>query len=162
MTRTDFKISPVHFLSANLSFAGGAERALSDDYYRLVYSATIHNKNAHYWVVLDPPVNIATVEEPVHVVELIAPEPISAVKESASYLGADFEVLAQLEVVFFDREEIAERKILFRRGDVNASGTINVTRQYVAATIKKDHSMPAIGTRMKPAPSDPSIAPTVL
>ena len=48
VVRTDFNISPVSIVTMNVQLAGGEERTLGNDYYRLVYSATIHNKNAHY------------------------------------------------------------------------------------------------------------------
>ncbi len=126
VTRTLFKISPVHLLSADLSFAGGAERALSDDYYRLVYSATIHNKNAHYWVVLDPPVNVDGVAEPVHAVELALENkrPQKALPERGAYLDANFDPIKTLAHSSFARNDVTEP--LFERGDVNVDGTTNL------------------------------------
>jgi len=96
------------------------------DYWNLSYTAQRHNSQIEYWVVLDPAVSVTGVEKPVRVVELIAPfleEPV--VVETARYLGKDFEVLRELEVVSYERIE-AQRES-FRRGDVNQDGDVNIS-----------------------------------
>lgn len=105
----------------------GARRTVTD-YWRLVYAARRHNRNVRYWVVLDPPLEIPSVSNPIHVVELTAAEPIDGTEAKVSYLGEDFEVLAELRLVSARKERVEEPpEAEFRRGDVNADGTIDVT-----------------------------------
>jgi hypothetical protein len=49
------------------------------------------------------------------------------VRESASYLGETFEVIASVGVVSYARESISTKPgAPFRRGDVNADGSLNI------------------------------------
>ena len=64
---------PASLIEATVNLRG-AEHTVSD-YYRLVYSADRHNLNPRYWVVFDPPIQVAGLATPVHVFEVIAPEP---------------------------------------------------------------------------------------
>lgn len=114
-------VGPASLTLADIDLRGS--RAQVSEYWNLVYSAQRHNLEVKYWIVLDPPVAIAGIERPVHVVELIAPEAVSGITEEARYLDESFEVLAELEVVSFQRGIKEIQETTFLRGDVDASGT---------------------------------------
>ena len=51
----------------------GKSQSVSD-YWRLVYTARRHNTDVRYWVVLDPALELPSVSEPVHALEIVAPQ----------------------------------------------------------------------------------------
>jgi hypothetical protein len=107
-------------------FVRDGTRHLVTDYWRLVYTAARHNERVVYWVALQPPLILTGVAGPVAFVELRAPSPELQIESSASYLGSDFELLAMVDVVSFGKE-LASLAPRFRRGDVSAEGSINIT-----------------------------------
>jgi hypothetical protein len=95
------------------------------DYWRLVYSARRHNRDIRYWVVLDPPLQLASVGSAVHVVEIATPKPATECIAQVSYLGAESEVLARPQVTSCQQQEIdATMGVAFRRGDFTADGAM--------------------------------------
>jgi hypothetical protein len=105
----------------------GKRRAVSD-YWSLVYAAGRHNTNVRYWVVLEPPVEVAGLGAPVRILELIARDERLDIPPSARYLGADFQVLADVAVRSFQKQAVtAPPAVAFRRGDADADGSLNLT-----------------------------------
>ena len=85
-----------------------------------------------YWLFLYPPVSVPGVDGAIHVVEFDAKDPpdaseVVAVPQEAAvrYLGKNFEVLAQPEVLSFDKREVAEAPFL--RGDSFADGSVDIS-----------------------------------
>jgi len=121
-----------NFGAASLSRAEvvleGKRREVSD-YWDLVYAAVKHNLNVVYWVLLDPPVDLADLAAPVRVVELRSPvttqEP--PLEASARYLDENFGLLRQVDVVTFTKEEGSGRGLRFLRGDCNRDGRMNLS-----------------------------------
>jgi len=102
----------------------GTERQEVRDYFRLVYSALRHNAAPVYWVLLDPPVRVEGLSEVVHGIEFAsgdAPE----IPATAAYLGSALEVLAHPAVRQWSRSSTSSGTS-FRRGDVDASGTLAI------------------------------------
>ena len=101
------------------------------DYWSLSYTAERHNTHLEYWMALDPPVTVTGVEKPVHVVELIAPQPEETppIVETARYLGENFEVLTEIEVLSFERIDPEDQRRIepFRRGDVDQDGDVTIS-----------------------------------
>ena len=105
---------------------GGATRIVTD-YWRLVYSASRHNRWARYRIYLDPPQAVDGLESPVHVVEVRAPEPFDGSREQVFLLGKNLEQLAIPRVVTYTkRHRSAAEDVPFRRGDVVADGRLNL------------------------------------
>jgi hypothetical protein len=121
-----------NFGAASLSRAEvvleGKRRAVSD-YWELVYAAIRHNLHVVYWILLDPPVELAGLAAPVRVVELRAPVPTDdpPLEASARYLDEDFGLLRRVEVVTFAKEEGSGRGSRFLRGDCNRDGRMNLS-----------------------------------
>ncbi len=117
---------PAALVRGEVTFPGGVTHAVSS-YWRLVYAARRHNLNVRYWIVLDPPVDVAGVERPVRVVEYVPPELLLDVPEEpeASYLDADLNVIKRLEVVSQSKVTIDDPR--FVRGDVLGDGAINLS-----------------------------------
>jgi hypothetical protein len=116
-----FDTAPAALVRAELEFAG--ERRVVTEYAKLVYSASRHNTEVDYWVLLDPPVSVAGVGE-VHAVELRAPEPERRPEAGASYLGGNLEELASVPVTSFQREVLPGARFL--RGDTSGDAELNV------------------------------------
>jgi hypothetical protein len=112
---------------------GGVDRQVTS-YWDLVYSARHHNESVRYWVVLAPPMTAPAVEEPVHALELVAPSELELVviEAKARYLGENFEVLAEMGLRSFGRQEVTDQPEPFRRGDVNADGRLDISDAIVA------------------------------
>jgi hypothetical protein len=115
---------PAALVEAAVS-TGETQRRVTD-YWNLVYSAFRHNDPITYWVVLDPPLDMAGLDNDVHAIELAAPGLRRPVAEAA-YLGADFQVLRTLVVTSFDRTLVDRAPVRdFRRGDAGADGKLDV------------------------------------
>jgi hypothetical protein len=117
-----FETGPASLQRAVVEIAG--ERREVTDYWRLVYSAFRHNTRLRYWVVFDQPVRVPSLERDVRAIELQVPE--EEVEEpQASYLGEDFEVLAQVGLASFQKTEAGAEPV-FIRGDVTGDGGLNL------------------------------------
>ena len=117
-----FETAPAGLVRAE--FELGGDQHVVREYFDLSYSAARHNTLLEYWVTLEPPVAIAGVGT-VHTVELQAPEPErNRATATASYLGADFEILARPTVMRFVRRPRAD--LLFVRGDASGDGQLAV------------------------------------
>ena len=124
-TENEASTGPAALMEARLTLDGTTQQV--NDYWRLVYAATRHNREASYWVVLDPVISVAGLEQPVGVVEVIAPEPLRAVVEAVRYLSADFELLREAGVTRFQKDLRDQTdEVRFRRGDIDADGSVNV------------------------------------
>ena len=110
-------------LTRALVFLGGAQREITS-YWDLVHTASRHNERREYWVVLNPPMTVPGLDEPVHVVEYLAPEPREGFEAVVNYLGEAHQILGQPEILSIRREEVPERFQEFRRGDVSADGAL--------------------------------------
>lgn len=126
--RSQFTTSAASILRADVRLAG--TRQTTTDYFRLIYSAFKHNTGIRYWVVLDPAVEVPGVDGLVQAIELFderfdfnAPDAEPA--RRASYLGADFEVLAEVAVIDFSRDADAGEPV-FLRGDFDANGSLAI------------------------------------
>jgi hypothetical protein len=99
------------------------------DYWKLVYAAQHHNVDIRYWVVLDPPLEMAGGGAPLHVVELSEPDPVREIPAKAVYLDPQFEVISRPRVDCYEKAPWGELKGCqrFRRGDSNSSGGVNLT-----------------------------------
>ena len=115
------RTGPASLVRADVTLEG--QRQVVTDYWRLVYAARRHNRNAGYWVVLDPPLELEAANAPVHIVEYIADEPVDGTEAAVSYLGANFEVVGSPRLLGASREPGAR----FRRGDVNGDARLNIT-----------------------------------
>ena len=113
-------------LTRALVVLGGAQRDVTS-YWDLVYTASRHNERREYWIVLDPPITVPGLDEPVHVVEYLAPEPMEGFEGVVNYLGDAFQILARPEILSIRRDEVPERFQAFRRGDVSADGVLDTT-----------------------------------
>lgn len=122
-SENDLASGPASLVRATVHLEG--TRQTVRDYWQLIYSARRHNRDERYWVVLDPPLQIANIESAVHVVEIFTPEPTRCTNAQVSYLGADFSVLARPQVVSCQKKETDPTlEVTFRRGDFTADGTI--------------------------------------
>ncbi|MBI4583364.1 MAG: VCBS repeat-containing protein [Planctomycetes bacterium] len=104
---------------------GGQRREVSD-YWHLVYSAARHNEHIRHWVVFDPPVVVAVLGQPVHAVELVAPEEHEGIRAEANYLGEQLQPLAKVKVLLYQRDPADAIVTLFRRGDAVPDGSIEL------------------------------------
>ena len=119
-------------LQAAEVFIGG-RRDLVTSYWDLVYAAGRHNISVTYWVVLDPPVSLEGIDGDIHAIELRAPDrpevfDLVAVPqvEGAFYLDENFEVLAQPDVLSFEKRPADDvQPTRFLRGDATADGAVN-------------------------------------
>ena len=121
-----FKTGPASIQHAIVDIAG--EQRDVTDYFDLVYSASRHNTLRNYWVILDPPQNIAGVDEAVHAVALGAPEPdLGRPQPSADYFGAALGSIASPNVTSYDRTAAPPKAPPnFRRGDVNDDAQLDI------------------------------------
>ena len=116
---------PARVVSASISM--GEQRRTVEDYWRLLYTAARHNERVSYRVVLDAPLVVVGIEEPVYAVDLIAPEAREAVRAAVHYLDAQFERLGQGAVTRFERVlDESSAPTPFLRGDSDGDGARTV------------------------------------
>lgn len=120
-----FDTTPASLTHATID-VGGVSRSISD-YWSLVYSAFRHNRGVHYWVILDPPLDIDGLTGRVHGIQLISPDVRRFPSASATYLGENLDPLSGVGVTSFSRVEQGESKVFFRRGDANADGSLDIS-----------------------------------
>jgi hypothetical protein len=118
---------PASLFNASVNFVEG-HREVSD-YFHLVYSADRHNVRVIYWVVLEPPVAVPNIDEPVGAVALHAPIERDDIPAQAFYLGEDFGVISPIGILSYEKERVADSALErpFRRGDVDANARVNLT-----------------------------------
>jgi hypothetical protein len=122
---------PASLTRADVTLRG--ERRVVEDYWDLIYASQRHNTGLEYWVLFDPPLVLAPLDEngvgrPVRVLEFVHPQtepfPIAA---AVSYLDENLEVIVSPGVVSFQRTRgVPEPVPVFRRGDVNGDGRSNI------------------------------------
>lgn len=123
-TENPVATGPAGLARAEVVIAG--ECRATSDYWDLVYAAGNHNTKVRYWVVLDDPVAVDGLGRPVHAVELVAPDDFFPdLVPEGNYLDENFELLGRRAVARFEKERAPDD--LFRRGDVNADGEVNLT-----------------------------------
>jgi hypothetical protein len=116
-------ISPASLVFAHVEMGGESRTVRS--YWDLVYSADKHNEHLEYWIVLDPSMVAPDVMEPVHIIEIIPPQPEDPVViPGASYLGEKFELLASRKIASHSQAGVTEPR--FRRGDADSSGKVEL------------------------------------
>lgn len=124
------EFGPIRIVRGDVTLRG--QRRNTTSYWDLVYSASRHNTFVRHWVVLDPPVTVQGFEEPVAIVELVAPQTNSAgdvlQEPGAKYLSAAFEELGRVAVNSYSHELYTEPEgPLLQRGDVDSDGRISIT-----------------------------------
>ncbi len=119
---------PASLVFADLDFGGDRKRQVIR-YWDLVYGAIRHNRDVRYWAVLDPPVSLESLSEPVHVVEIVSGEPDLGIAAAVNYLGDDFQILGSLNGVSLTGELVESNgdDTRFIRGDVNSDGELNLS-----------------------------------
>ncbi len=124
--KPEIDTGPASLVAAELDLLG-VERRVTD-YWSLIYSATRHNQVVVYWVILDPPIELAGApDRAVHVVEVASPEPAFGVESTLRYLDASFEVVASPAVLSYRREDAAEpAPARCVRGDVRPDGSVDI------------------------------------
>ena len=105
-SENNISTGPASIVRAEVELQGASQTVT--DYWRLVYAAERHNLHVRYWVVLDPPLDVAGIESPVHAVEVRAPEPTTAAEAQVMYLGESFEVLATQGVLSYNAQRSDE------------------------------------------------------
>ena len=124
------EFGPIRLLSGEVNLGG--QRRRSESYWDLVYAASRHNTFVRHWIVLDPPVAVEGLAEPVAIVELVSPQANSAgdiLQEPAGkYLSSTFEELGRTGVSSFSFELYTEpQEPLLQRGDTDSDGRISIT-----------------------------------
>ncbi len=120
---SDFDTGPASVQRAEITI--GATQQIVDDYWRLVYAARRHNLDATYWVLLDPEIVVAGIEQPIAVVQIEAPEPPERPDPAVSFLSRDLEVIARPGVTSFEKTRVVAVDT-FVRGDANVSGEVDI------------------------------------
>ena len=124
---------PASLEAANVQI--GDSRQVVRSYWDLVYSSSRHNTGAKYWVLLDPPISVPGVNEPVHGLQLDAEDPpevfglvVTPQQPALAYLDENLDVLARAAVsIYFKRPFPKEEQPDFQRGDSNDDGAIDTT-----------------------------------
>jgi hypothetical protein len=103
----------------------GEERVI-DDYFHLAYTAGHHNDQPPptFWAVFEPPIELDGVGS-VGVLEVA--QNYEAEGPTARLLDANFNELTPMGVVGFTRLREGINPLIFRRGDVDLSGKVNLT-----------------------------------
>ncbi len=104
--------------------AESEELMVVEDYWRLVYTAGRHNLGVRYWVLLDEPVPMDGLPEPVAVVEIAVPDELFDTQE-VFYLNEQFARIGQGTVTDESRRQISRSKE-YVRGDTNIDGRVNL------------------------------------
>ncbi len=99
----------------------GDEVRQVDDYWHLVYAADRHNQRIHYWAVLDPPLPMAGLERPIHVVAVETPDFTPQAPFTVTYLDENLMPIHSPGVLRSEKR-LAETEARFRRGDLDADG----------------------------------------
>jgi hypothetical protein len=116
---------PAELVLAELTVEGRTHRV--EDYWRLAHAAGHRNRNPSpdLLAILDESVEVAGVGK---VRALLSSEGFTGQEPRAFYLGEDLEPLAPIELSSFVRRPAGSPlPPLFRRGDVDSSGNINLT-----------------------------------
>ena len=121
---SELDTGPAALLSAAVT--GTESTQSTDDYWRLVYAARRHNQDVRYWVLLEPPLEIANVPAPVHVVEVLTPQPDERAQPLVNYLDENFLAQATATITAFDKRPAPAGAPGFRRGDVDESRSVNI------------------------------------
>jgi len=122
---------PAELISADVDLTsfGGEPRNVTD-YWHLVYTAGHHNDTPfpEYWIIFDPPMDVLGVGQAraLQIVQGYKPPPPTEPPQ-AFLLGDDFSQIAQLEIESLTRLKEGVNPLLFRRGDVDFDGALNVT-----------------------------------
>ena len=66
------EFGPIRMQRGDVTLRG--QRRSTSSYWNLVYSASRHNTFVRHWILLDPPVEVEGFDEPVAIVELVAPQ----------------------------------------------------------------------------------------
>lgn len=116
---------PASLVRARVSLPG--DSLVITEYESLIYSAFRHNQAPRYRLVLPRPLPIADLSRPVGAIELHSPEPVLGVQGGVRYLDQDLRLIARQAVVSFRREPAGDDPVAaFRRGDFDASGTVDL------------------------------------
>ena len=102
----------------------GSQRRVVTSYWQLVYSATRHNREPRYRVILDPPLLTPDPVGAVHAIDLftgLLPEE----RAEAVYRDRQFRITRRLATRSLTRSPGLEQ-VTFRRGDVNADGALDL------------------------------------
>ncbi len=128
---------PAELMSARVTL--GDETRVIDDYFHLAYTAGHHNDQPppEHWAVFDPPIDY----DGVLVGALVVVQGWEEDGPSARLLDENLEEIEPLEVVSFVRLREGIDPSIFRRGDVDFSGSVNI-----ADAVKILHSLFLSGT----------------
>jgi hypothetical protein len=107
----------------DLSAEFGGRRVV-EGYWNLVYTAVRHNRNVRYWVVLDPPLAAPSLPAPVRVVDLTLADSFFALPAKLQYLDENFQPIESPALRSVRRNEVQG---VFRRGDVDDDGAVNIS-----------------------------------
>ena len=119
------EFGPIRMQRGTVTLRG--QRRSTSSYWSLVYSASRHNTFVRHWILLDPPVEVQGFEEPVAIVELVAPQTNSAgeilQEPSGRYLSASFTELGRTGVSSYSHGLYTEPEgPILQRGDVDGDG----------------------------------------
>jgi len=122
-----FFAAPAALTGGRVTSSDGATRQV-ESYWQLVYAAENHNDPADYWIVFDAPQVFPGVNGEVFAVAFQAPpvfrQALDGRPGELMYLGTDFAILERSSITQFGRGDLPET--LFRRGDVQGDGEINL------------------------------------
>jgi hypothetical protein len=114
--------APAALVAAVVTMEG--KRRIVTNYWQLIYSAARHNSEPRYRIVLDPPLVAPNSVGAIYSIDIFAGLPPERPAE-ALYRDRDFRVSARLAVRSLTRTPGLEQ-VLFRRGDVNADGALDL------------------------------------
>ena len=124
------EFGPIRMQRGDVTLRG--QRRSSSSYWNLVYSASRHNTFVRHWILLDPPVEVEGFDEPVAIVELVAPQTNSAgeilQEPVGKYLSASFTELGRAAVSSYSHDLYTEPEgPILQRGDVDGDGRLSIT-----------------------------------
>jgi hypothetical protein len=107
----------------------GGETRLVNSFWHLVYTAGHHNDTPYpeFWALFVPPWDVAGVEVPVHGIQIVQGDRQAPTPPEAYLLAADHTRIAPLSIESLRRFKEGVNPLLFRRGDFDNSGVINIT-----------------------------------